>query len=217
MFAKSREWDDDFWINLVGPNLPVTKDGKVVKKDGEIVKGVDLRVETWRRLTKPEMLPGKHLDKNTPDPLSLWYKNAKRTFKTTHNGKDYYHEFFELHGHHVVDEITNIDLEMLSDPSGLLTDEKGDNLEGYMWSYTKDHAKWAISEEDEDRGVHTFAKLSDTTMLAHKEGTMSDWVCVADINRMTSQELRGGGAICFHEPLLWHCLNEIELISGEVT
>ena len=109
----------------------------------------------------------------------------------------------------VVDEVTNIDLSML-------TDSKGKALEGYIWHYTKDHAKWAISEEDEDRGVRT-VQLRDGTTLAEEEGSKSDWVVVADINRMTSQEKRGGGAICFREPLLWHGLNEIERISGKIT
>ncbi len=55
----------------------------------------------------------------------------------------------------------------------------------YEWHYTKDHAKWAASKEE-------------------------NWVCVADINRQTSQEKRGGGAICFRHDLLWKSLSEIE-------
>jgi deoxyribonuclease II len=105
---------------------------------------------------------------------------------------------------------------MLSDPSGLLTGTKGAPLTGYLWSYTRDHAKWAISEEDQDRGVE-IVQTRGGKALANKPGTVSDWICVADMNRMTSQEKRGGGAICFHEPLLWHGLNEIERISGNIT
>lgn len=58
----------------------------------------------------------------------------------------------------------------------------------YQWHYTKDHAKWGVSETD-------------------------DWVCVADINRQTSQEKRGGGSICFRNETLWRCLKEIELLK----
>ena len=58
----------------------------------------------------------------------------------------------------------------------------------YQWHYTKDHAKWGVSETD-------------------------DWVCVADINRMTSQAKRGGGAICFRNKKLWECLRKIELLK----
>ena len=55
----------------------------------------------------------------------------------------------------------------------------------YEWHYTKDHAKWGISEKE-------------------------NWVCVADINRQVSQEKRGGGAICFKNQLLWESLSVVE-------
>jgi len=54
-----------------------------------------------------------------------------------------------------------------------------------FWNYTKDHAKWATSAK-------------------------ADWVCVADINRDTSQEKRGGGTICFRNKKLWKALRSIE-------
>ncbi len=57
----------------------------------------------------------------------------------------------------------------------------------YQWHYTKDHAKWAVT-------------------------AVPDWVCVADINRQTSQEKRGGGCICFRNKALWEALCEIELL-----
>lgn len=58
----------------------------------------------------------------------------------------------------------------------------------YEWHYTKDHSKWGISEKE-------------------------DWVCIADINRQTSQEKRGGGAICFRDKNLWKALCEIEQLK----
>jgi deoxyribonuclease II len=58
----------------------------------------------------------------------------------------------------------------------------------YEWHYTQDHAKWAVSQEP-------------------------DWVCVADINRDTSQEKRGGGTIAFQNRLLWHSLSQIEKLK----
>jgi deoxyribonuclease-2 len=107
--AKNRHWNDDFWIDWVGPHLEVNLD-----------------VETWRR----GMLPG------TEDNC----------------------------GDHCVQDTLYVNLEPL-----------GIDCE---WHYTKDHSKWAVSETDH-------------------------WVCVADINRQTSQEKRGGGAICFRHEELW--------------
>jgi deoxyribonuclease-2 len=58
----------------------------------------------------------------------------------------------------------------------------------YKWHYTKDHSKWGITETD-------------------------DWVCVADINRQTSQEKRGGGTICFKNKTLWSSLKDLEKLK----
>jgi len=60
-------------------------------------------------------------------------------------------------------------------------DHLGVNCE---WHYTKDHSKWAVS-------------------------ATGHWVCAADINRQTSQEKRGGGAICFQHEQLWNCLSRV--------
>ena len=60
----------------------------------------------------------------------------------------------------------------------------------YEWSYTKDHAKWAVSLKNE------------TNLLP--------WVCVADLNRMVSQEKRGGASLCFQERRLWEALKNAE-------
>ncbi|MCP5314892.1 MAG: deoxyribonuclease II family protein [Chromatiaceae bacterium] len=60
----------------------------------------------------------------------------------------------------------------------------------YEWPYTKDHAKWAVS-------------------LKNALSTQP-WVCVADLNRMVSQEKRGGGSLCFQEPRLWEALKDAE-------
>lgn len=60
----------------------------------------------------------------------------------------------------------------------------------YEWPYTKDHAKWAIALKNSDNA--------------------KPWVCVADLNRMVSQEKRGGGSLCFQEPELWQALRDAE-------
>lgn len=60
----------------------------------------------------------------------------------------------------------------------------------YVWPYTKDHAKWATALENSANSL--------------------PWVCVADLNRMVSQEKRGGGSLCFQEPRLWEVLKDAE-------
>ncbi|WP_077411410.1 deoxyribonuclease II family protein [Marinicella sediminis] len=57
------------------------------------------------------------------------------------------------------------------------------------WKYTHDHSKWGIAEK-------------------------TPLVFVADINRQTSQEKRGGGAIGFRNNSLWQALQGIELFSN---
>jgi hypothetical protein len=57
----------------------------------------------------------------------------------------------------------------------------------WAWPETNDHAKWGITVD-------------------------SDWVCVGDINRMKSQEKRGGGTIAFQEPTLWAALSKTDLM-----
>lgn len=59
----------------------------------------------------------------------------------------------------------------------------------YEWYYTKDHAKWGVSKSQ-------------------------GWVCIGDINRQTSQEKRGGGAICFQSDGLWKALGSVEQLKA---
>jgi deoxyribonuclease-2 len=61
----------------------------------------------------------------------------------------------------------------------------------WQWREQQDHAKWAISEQD--RG---------------------DWICVGDINRMISQEKRGGCTIAFQDAdnVLWGILHQADVI-----
>ncbi len=74
--------------------------------------------------------------------------------------------------HHVAD-VKYIDLRPLGVP--------------YLWSETRDHAKWGRTLTD-------------------------DWLCVGDINRMISQEKRGGGTIAFRDPRLWSALSKVDLL-----
>jgi deoxyribonuclease II len=60
----------------------------------------------------------------------------------------------------------------------------------YEWPYTRDHAKWAVALKNNSSSL--------------------PWVCVADINRMVSQEKRGGASLCFQESRLWQVLTDAE-------
>ena len=57
----------------------------------------------------------------------------------------------------------------------------------WAWPETKDHAKWGIT-------------------------TKSDWICVGDINRMISQQKRGGGTIALQDKALWQALSKTDLL-----
>jgi deoxyribonuclease-2 len=57
----------------------------------------------------------------------------------------------------------------------------------WAWPETHDHAKWGITKTD-------------------------NWVCVGDINRMISQEKRGGGAIALQDRVLWTALSKTDLL-----
>lgn len=59
----------------------------------------------------------------------------------------------------------------------------------WAWPETHDHAKWGITVD-------------------------SDWICVGDINRMVSQEKRGGGTIAFQDEKLWAALSKTDLIQA---
>ncbi|MBS4099465.1 MAG: deoxyribonuclease II family protein [Sulfuricella sp.] len=178
LLAKSGSWMKDLWLDWVEPTL-----------------GTDLRVETWRRLTASATLP----EDNASGGAATEF--GPDDFETDYKGTEYHHEFLDGDEQHVIDEVTTIDLSLLADSAGKA-------LTGCAWSYTKDHAKWAVSEPVAERGDHA---------VDDQQGTDGDWICVADMNRMTSQEIRGGGAICFHEPALWRSLNDIERIDGAIT
>lgn len=122
LIAKSRKWGEDFWLDLVSPELKC-----------------DLIVETWRR------------GKVTP------LQDARS------------HDFDE--------DLLNVRFNV-------------DPAKTYEWHYTKDHAKWAVSLNNETCSL--------------------PWVCIADMNRMVSQEKRGGGSLCFQEPRLWEALKNAE-------
>ncbi len=58
----------------------------------------------------------------------------------------------------------------------------------WAWPETKDHAKWGITYKN-------------------------NWVCVGDINRMISQQTRGGGTIAFQNATLWQALKKTDCLK----
>ncbi|XP_076675033.1 deoxyribonuclease II [Andrena cerasifolii] len=64
------------------------------------------------------------------------------------------------------------------------------------YANTHDHSKWAVSVTNR---------------------TSTHWVCIADINRASTQYSRGGGALCFKQPQLWthyrNVVNDVERCS----
>ena len=70
------------------------------------------------------------------------------------------------------------------------------NAAGVDYASTHDHSKWAIS-------------------VAEK--TSTHWVCIADINRASTQMSRGGGALCFKQAQLWahyrNIINDVDHCS----
>lgn len=57
----------------------------------------------------------------------------------------------------------------------------------WAWPETHDHAKWGITKDN-------------------------NWICVGDINRMITQEKRGGGTIAFQNATLWTALSKTDLL-----
>lgn len=53
-----------------------------------------------------------------------------------------------------------------------------------------DHSKWAVA-------------VAHKMQLSQDAKVADYWVCVGDINRALSQELRGGGTVCTSGPILW--------------
>ncbi len=64
----------------------------------------------------------------------------------------------------------------------------GENGDAFEWLESQDHAKWAVG-------------MSKT----------KKWFCIGDINRMTTQQKRGGGALCFQSAAVYNRM------SGAIT
>ncbi len=87
------------------------------------------------------------------------------------------------------------------------------------WNGTQDHSKWACANPNYPNGyevIHSADSYASGTVsmallqgeeLSHSLGPMTNFSCVGDVNRMCSQETRGGGALCTVDDSLWHAFN----------
>ena len=77
-------------------------------------------------------------------------------------------------------KVKNIETIKIPFASGTTPAESG------SWPYTKDHSKWGMSDSD-----------------------ANPFVCIGDINRMASQNKRGGGTVCLRNLNVWKRFREI--------
>uniref|UniRef100_A0A1I7WXQ3 Deoxyribonuclease-2-alpha n=1 Tax=Heterorhabditis bacteriophora TaxID=37862 RepID=A0A1I7WXQ3_HETBA len=55
-----------------------------------------------------------------------------------------------------------------------------------------------------------FKYTKDHSKMARSVDATRPWVCIGDINRMTSQYVRGGGTNCISSAFLWKAFNVIK-------
>jgi len=72
-----------------------------------------------------------------------------------------------------------------------------DMPDGNDWSNTQDHSKWGVAK---------------STEIGNPEVFKTSQVCIGDINRMCSQEKRGGGALCTQDAGLLNAF--MDIITG---
>ncbi|KAF1746857.1 hypothetical protein GCK72_023315 [Caenorhabditis remanei] len=58
-------------------------------------------------------------------------------------------------------------------------------------------------------GTTAFSYTKDHSKMAHSADMTKPWVCIGDINRMTSQYIRGGGTTCISSSFLWKAYSVI--------
>jgi deoxyribonuclease-2 len=76
---------------------------------------------------------------------------------------------------------------------------------GTTWKESQDHSKWAISYFPSD---NEGLLLTNRTSRQLRGTATKKYICVGDINRMTSQEHRGGGTACTYSSGMWSEFNK---------
>nr|CDJ87818.1 Deoxyribonuclease II domain containing protein [Haemonchus contortus] len=55
-----------------------------------------------------------------------------------------------------------------------------------------------------------FKYTKDHSKMARSTDATKPWVCIGDVNRMTSQYIRGGGTTCLSSTFVWQAFNVIK-------
>ncbi|PIO65012.1 hypothetical protein TELCIR_13339 [Teladorsagia circumcincta] len=55
-----------------------------------------------------------------------------------------------------------------------------------------------------------FKYTKDHSKLARSADSTRPWVCIGDVNRMTTQYIRGGGTTCLSSTFVWQAFNVIK-------
>ena len=151
-FAKKAYWNNDLYSYLVGPFLKVS-----------------LYAETWRNGCTllnfyKDVPPKAYHDKQMVD-ISIWKKseqdgsNSSGSYVSRYNNLKYPDPPYDTVN------VTNININ-----------------NKFIYKYTKDHSKWAVSQNED-----------------------LPWVFIGDMNRQGphSQWIRGGGGIAIKNETLW--------------
>jgi deoxyribonuclease II len=95
---------------------------------------------------------------------------------------------------------TNPAIEKINEPYDIFQVAYIEMPDGENWANTQDHSKWGVATNSEPDNNQKFNSLAS---------------CIGDINRMCSQENRGGGAMCIEDSGLKKAFTEI--IAGTET
>lgn len=152
-------------------------------------------------------------------PVDWWfiYKTPDHTGTPDNKGFDFL--YFDPVGETLVRSPVGLDQDHQALSHTLREIFSTPNSGGFI-VYNDEHVDKESNNSDKGhcKGILAFDKASDSALMllhstprfpADKEFDLP-WVCVADINRMVSQEKRGGGSLCFQDAKLWQALRDAE-------